>query len=556
MLQLDLFSLGDHPQPVKMEQAQKSAVETSAREMIAAPVAQETKKTPFEQFSLFDDAPVPAAAAATAVPGNEPAPHAPTEATTPEPNPLPQAPATETAAPVAVTEPGAVNAQGITSIEEATEPAANTIAAATAAAPGETYNPAVPNNTVIFSDNNISVKIKWKRPAVPAPEAIEVPLAQEPAGETIIAEAITPAENTLPVAEAAIPVEETAINTAVYITPHVPAAPVAEEESLEAATTAATETNTFEPITEEAETPLAAEEAVPVVETTIAAAPEELTGESTIIPEPVESIAEAVTEAAIPETIEPDMQEEAIVASLPVTATAGETTAIAAAEPAPPELNQQPWQEDPEAPAETDDATNPVTQQWQWQPAQPAGVRPPAPAYNNPPSKSKRQSRKKTAPSETPSTAAMSDARPADNMLHPAETNKKRGRKSFREMDAEVDMVSVPDDDELYEKQYYPISTVASWFNVNTSLLRYWENEFDILRPRKNKKGDRLFRPEDIKNLQVIYHLLRQRKFTIEGAKEYLKSNKKKADTHTQLVYSLSRLRSFLLEMKSNLQQA
>jgi DNA-binding transcriptional MerR regulator len=114
-------------------------------------------------------------------------------------------------------------------------------------------------------------------------------------------------------------------------------------------------------------------------------------------------------------------------------------------------------------------------------------------------------------------------------------------------------MVNVPDDDELYEKQYYPISTVAAWFNVNTSLLRYWENEFDILRPRKNKKGDRLFRPEDIKNLQVIYHLLRQRKFTIEGAKEYLKGNKKKADTHTQLVYSLTRLRSFLLELKANL---
>ena len=130
---------------------------------------------------------------------------------------------------------------------------------------------------------------------------------------------------------------------------------------------------------------------------------------------------------------------------------------------------------------------------------------------------------------------------------------KKRGRKSFKEIDAESDLIQLPDDEALFEKQYYPISVVAGWFNVNASLLRFWENEFDILKPRKNRKGDRLFRPEDVKNLQVIYYLLRQRKFTIEGAKEYLKTNKKKADTNTQLIQSLNKLRGFLLEFKSNM---
>ncbi len=130
---------------------------------------------------------------------------------------------------------------------------------------------------------------------------------------------------------------------------------------------------------------------------------------------------------------------------------------------------------------------------------------------------------------------------------------KKRGRKSFKEIDAEVSLVSVPEDEELFQKQYYAISQVAKWFNVNTSLLRYWENEFDVLKPRKNRKGDRLFRPEDIKNLQVIYYLLRQRKFSIEGAKKYLKENKKSADTNIQLIQSLTKLKGFLLELKANL---
>jgi DNA-binding transcriptional MerR regulator len=129
----------------------------------------------------------------------------------------------------------------------------------------------------------------------------------------------------------------------------------------------------------------------------------------------------------------------------------------------------------------------------------------------------------------------------------------KRGRKSYSEIDTEIDLIEIPDEKVLSQKLYYTISEVASWFKVNTSLLRYWENEFDILKPRKTRKGDRLFRVEDIKNLQIIYFLLRQKKYSIEGARAYLKQNKSQADTQTQLVQTLTKFKSFLLELKAGL---
>ena len=144
-------------------------------------------------------------------------------------------------------------------------------------------------------------------------------------------------------------------------------------------------------------------------------------------------------------------------------------------------------------------------------------------------------------------------AAPAPKKITEPKLAGKRGRKSFKEMDNEADLVEVPEDEVLQQKLYYSISEVASWFKVNTSLLRYWENEFDILQPRKTRKGDRLFRVEDIKNLQLIYFLLRQRKFSIDGAKNYLKNNRKEADTQVRLVESLTKFKSFLLELKANL---
>jgi DNA-binding transcriptional MerR regulator len=129
----------------------------------------------------------------------------------------------------------------------------------------------------------------------------------------------------------------------------------------------------------------------------------------------------------------------------------------------------------------------------------------------------------------------------------------KRGRKSYREIDAEVDLIEVPEDEVLDQKLYYSITEVAKWFKVNASLLRYWENEFDILKPRKNRKGDRLFRPEDVRNLKVIFYLLRNRKFSIEGAKKYLRNNRKQVDNNLHIIESLTKFRSFLLELKANL---
>ena len=155
-------------------------------------------------------------------------------------------------------------------------------------------------------------------------------------------------------------------------------------------------------------------------------------------------------------------------------------------------------------------------------------------------------------------TRTVSTAVPAEKKITAAATIQKtvgkRGRKSFKDMDSEADLIEIPEDEILQQKLYYSISEVAGWFKVNTSLLRYWENEFDILQPRKTRKGDRLFRVEDIKNLQLIYFLLRQRKFSIDGAKNYLKNNKQEADKQVRISESLTRFKSFLLEMKANLQ--
>jgi DNA-binding transcriptional MerR regulator len=113
-------------------------------------------------------------------------------------------------------------------------------------------------------------------------------------------------------------------------------------------------------------------------------------------------------------------------------------------------------------------------------------------------------------------------------------------------------MLQVPEDEILFRKQYYSIGEVAIMFRENQSLIRYWETEFDILQPRKNRKGDRFFRPVDVKNLVLIYDLLRRRKFTIEGAKDYLKKNKK-AEGKFEMIQSLEKVKAFLLELKASL---
>lgn len=106
---------------------------------------------------------------------------------------------------------------------------------------------------------------------------------------------------------------------------------------------------------------------------------------------------------------------------------------------------------------------------------------------------------------------------------------------------------------ELPEKRYYGIGEVAKAFNVNTSLIRFWEKEFDVLRPKKNAKGNRKFTPEDIKNLQFIYHLVKERGFTLEGAKTHLKEEKKKSLTNFEIIRKLEGIKTQLTKIKNQL---
>ena len=105
----------------------------------------------------------------------------------------------------------------------------------------------------------------------------------------------------------------------------------------------------------------------------------------------------------------------------------------------------------------------------------------------------------------------------------------------------------------LPEKRYYSIGEVANAFDVNTSLIRFWEKEFDVLKPKKNAKGNRKFTPEDIKNLELIFHLVKERGFTLEGAKIHLRENKKKTLDNFEIVRKLEHIKAELLKMKENL---
>ena len=106
---------------------------------------------------------------------------------------------------------------------------------------------------------------------------------------------------------------------------------------------------------------------------------------------------------------------------------------------------------------------------------------------------------------------------------------------------------------DLPEKRYYSIGEVAKAFNVNASLIRFWEKEFDVLKPKKNAIGTRKFTPEDIKNLQFIYHLVKERGFTLEGAKTHLKEERKKALSNFEIIRKLESIKNQLLKIKHQL---
>ena len=105
----------------------------------------------------------------------------------------------------------------------------------------------------------------------------------------------------------------------------------------------------------------------------------------------------------------------------------------------------------------------------------------------------------------------------------------------------------------LSDKRYYKIGEVAKAFNVNASLIRFWDKEFDVLKPKKNNKGNRLFTQEDIKNLQLIYHLVKEKGFTLDGAKNKLKENPEKVTNNHAIIAKLQAVKQELTQIKNQL---
>ncbi len=102
-------------------------------------------------------------------------------------------------------------------------------------------------------------------------------------------------------------------------------------------------------------------------------------------------------------------------------------------------------------------------------------------------------------------------------------------------------------------KLYYTMGEVTEMFEVNASQIRFYEKEFDIIKPKKNKKGNRLFTPEDIENLKIIFHLVDEKGFTLKGAKEHLKNNNADIKENHKIIESLERLKGFLLKLNDEI---
>lgn len=106
-----------------------------------------------------------------------------------------------------------------------------------------------------------------------------------------------------------------------------------------------------------------------------------------------------------------------------------------------------------------------------------------------------------------------------------------------------------PDNDKLF----FTIGEVAARYDVNTSLIRFWEKEFDIIKPGKNKKGNRLFTKSDLKNFDLIFHLVKERGYTLEGARKKLKNPDTNLNQNLEIVRKLEHIKGFLTELKNAL---
>ena len=106
------------------------------------------------------------------------------------------------------------------------------------------------------------------------------------------------------------------------------------------------------------------------------------------------------------------------------------------------------------------------------------------------------------------------------------------------------------------EKLYYRIGEVAEMFNVNASLIRYWESEFSVLRPRKSTKGNRMFTQRDLRYLRMIYQLVKVQGYTLQGAKDALKKDFDQLERKTTVLMTLERTKKFLLELDKELEKS
>jgi len=111
----------------------------------------------------------------------------------------------------------------------------------------------------------------------------------------------------------------------------------------------------------------------------------------------------------------------------------------------------------------------------------------------------------------------------------------------------------MPYKEKKVEKLYYSIGEVAGMFKVNTSLIRFWEKEFDIIKPKKNKKGNRLFTKKDIDNFHLIFHLVKEKGMTLKGAQKKLKENKDEQEHDFEIIKSLEEIKEMLLLVKETI---
>ena len=111
----------------------------------------------------------------------------------------------------------------------------------------------------------------------------------------------------------------------------------------------------------------------------------------------------------------------------------------------------------------------------------------------------------------------------------------------------------MPYKEKAIEKKYYTIGEVAEELGVATSLIRFWEGEFDIIKPKKNRKGNRQFTPEDIKNVKLIYHLVKEKGYTLQGARDFIRNDVNTALSKIELIDSLKRVKSFLINLRDDI---